>query len=119
MYLNTLGLKFDTVRYWLEKHAHQSSAPIRRESGDDPQLEDELEADVILSGHLKGNSRRARKHKQEVLQRFFASLPRLPSHYCRKSSTKSYLQTDIRSKCQLYELYKLYCTESNEEPFQI
>ncbi|GFU46245.1 uncharacterized protein TNCV_2155761 [Trichonephila clavipes] len=45
------------------------------------------------------------KPRRQV-QRFFDSLPKLESHYCRKDSSKLYFEPLWTSKSQLYNAYK-------------
>lgn len=44
--------------------------------------------------------------RRETMKLFLDEIPKLPSHYCRQSSSKLYLQSDIRSHAQLYQLYQ-------------
>nr|CAH7748432.1 unnamed protein product [Callosobruchus chinensis] len=57
-------------------------------------------------------------HRQ--LRRFFDSLLKLESHYCRKDSSKFYLEPLWTSKSQLYKLYKDdFCPREKAEPLRI
>nr|CAH7713644.1 unnamed protein product [Callosobruchus chinensis] len=57
-------------------------------------------------------------HRQ--LRRFFDSLPKHESHYCRKNSSKLYLEPLWTSKSQLYKLYKDdLCPREKAEPLSI
>ncbi|XP_060808417.1 uncharacterized protein LOC132903662 [Amyelois transitella] len=57
---------------------------------------------------------------QKQLRRFFDSLPKLESHYCRKDSSKLYLEPLWTSKSQLYKAYtKDFCSQKNAEPLSI
>lgn len=48
---------------------------------------------------------------------FFNALPKLESHYCRKSSSKLYLEPNWTSKSGLYHCYKEnWCKERNTLP---
>ena len=51
-----------------------------------------------------------------VVRNFLESLPKLPSHYCRASSEKQYLEPLITSKSQLHRLYEDHCTETSQTP---
>jgi len=121
MFLNTFGLKESTIRYWLEKNslsAKKLSRNIREDLGIvDEEIESEMETENNVSiGHKKGNSRRAKKHKNEYLVNFFNKLPKVPPHYCRKFTRNLYLQTDITSISHLYNIYCVACTNDNKEP---
>lgn len=109
MFLNTFGLKESTIRYWLQKESlSENILPrnVREDLGivdEETECEMETENDVTI-GHKKGNSRRGKKYKNEYLEHIFNKLPKLPSHYCRKSTRKLYLQTDITSIAHLYNI---------------
>lgn len=49
------------------------------------------------------------------LKKFFDELPKMPSHYCRASSTKLYLEPVVQNKSKLYKLYCDKCNEQQEE----
>lgn len=117
MFLSTFGLKESTVRYWLENKILPGSK-LPKHIRDDLDIIDDVELETEVdsvfennnsTGHKKGNSRRARKHKNEYLINFFNKLPKLPSHYCRQSTRKLYLQTEINSVSHLYNIYCNTC----------
>ncbi|GFY52896.1 uncharacterized protein TNIN_34611 [Trichonephila inaurata madagascariensis] len=59
------------------------------------------------------------KPRRQV-RRFFDSLPKLESHYCRKDSSKLYLEPLWTSKSQLYNAYKDdFCPREKAEPLII
>lgn len=43
------------------------------------------------------------------IQQFLTSLPAMPSHYCRKSSSKTYLEPVFNSKAEVYQAYMEWC----------
>ncbi|XP_039286246.1 uncharacterized protein LOC120351823 [Nilaparvata lugens] len=47
------------------------------------------------------------------LNMFFSRLNKLPSHYCRKDTSKMYLDQSVRSMVDLYKEYCKYCLELN------
>ncbi|KAK6178487.1 hypothetical protein SNE40_013273 [Patella caerulea] len=59
-----------------------------------------------------------RKHEKNAINRqfvkdFIGDLPKLPSHYCRSSTSRLYLQPDIPSFAKLYERYIEYCADKS------
>ena len=44
---------------------------------------------------------------------FLKSLPTLPSHYCRSSSSKNYLYNEIPNRAALYKLFEKFCKEKD------
>ncbi|KAF6209190.1 hypothetical protein GE061_014935 [Apolygus lucorum] len=110
MYLSSLGLRENEVRYWLENF-EKNNVPInRRDAAVLVRAENDDAADDVERLTSKSwNDRR------EFLSKFFDELPTMPSHYCRKNTRKLYLQTDITSWTQLYNLYRQKCKQSGEE----
>lgn len=75
-FLGTLGIKEWTVRYWLGEKPNRDTTMKRKENTALPPL-------------------------KELVQTFLRAMPKLPSHYCRKESTKLYLEPIIQSKREL------------------
>ncbi|KAL4132185.1 hypothetical protein QTP88_009392 [Uroleucon formosanum] len=112
MYLNTLGLNKSEVRYWIQNFKNTNLPTIKCN-----EFIEENENDNDNYAREKDRSL-VRKPLQKIvtLQNFFDSLPTLPSHYCRKTSKKLFLQTDIKSWTQLYKLYTENCKKNSEAP---
>ena len=53
--------------------------------------------------------------KCQIVRQFLEKLPKMPSHYCRRSTNKMYLQPDIGSISVLYKLFQDYLKENNCE----
>uniref|UniRef100_A0A2H1WLH6 SFRICE_019922 n=1 Tax=Spodoptera frugiperda TaxID=7108 RepID=A0A2H1WLH6_SPOFR len=87
-FLETLGIKEWTVRYWL---------------GDRTNMKERETTEVI-----------EKEPKRELAKKYLAALPKLPSHYCRQSTSKLYLEPIIQSKSQLYRLYVDYSASENK-----
>lgn len=49
------------------------------------------------------------------LKSFLKSLAKLPSHYCRKNSTRLYLEPIFKSMGELYGIYKDTCNEEERK----
>uniref|UniRef100_A0A6P7GY85 Uncharacterized protein LOC114347948 n=1 Tax=Diabrotica virgifera virgifera TaxID=50390 RepID=A0A6P7GY85_DIAVI len=54
--------------------------------------------------------------KRDFAVSFVNSLPKTPSHYCRKDTGKLYLENTFHSEMELYRLYKGKCDNSGNEP---
>lgn len=68
---------------------------------------------ILNSDH--GNRGRAPKNKTDDLKirkvkRFIQKFPKIPSHYCRKNSSKLYFYPEL----SLSKLYEMYCAETSE-----
>lgn len=98
MFLGTLGLKEKMVHSWLKE----------KNSGMSNKTETSTNAE-------KNKNSEKKKH----LQFFFNDLPKQPSHYCRKDSSKIYLEQTFQTKSQLYKIYQEKCLQENVEPYTI
>lgn len=56
------------------------------------------------------------KRKRIFVTEFLNKLPKLPSHYCRKSTSRLYFEPYVKSKSQLYNMYKIMCDEESKQP---
>lgn len=57
--------------------------------------------------------------ENKSLIEFLNDLPKMPSHYCRKRTSFLYLQPDIASKRQLYDLYVEHCKTLNVKALSV
>lgn len=99
MFLGCLGLKEKMVHSWVRKS--------------------QLGILEITPRTENNNMLRKRTIRTDYLKTFFDSLPKQPSHYCRKDTSKVYLEQSFRSKAQLYECYKEKCQQDNVQPYTI
>lgn len=79
MFLNTFGLKEWSVLNWVSNSENKNGmVPAKEKTNKQRRL-----------SRTKTIDRR-----KQVLEYFLDNLPKLPSHYCRKSSKKYILRTD-------------------------
>ena len=90
MFLGTMGLKEDMVQDWVKKTEHG----------------------INIQNNLVKANKKVNNQKRTKLKEFFDSLPKMPSHYCRKESSKLYLEQFFQTKQELYRQYKKYCEDS-------
>ncbi|XP_045540071.1 uncharacterized protein LOC123722410 [Papilio machaon] len=86
MFLNTLGIKDWFVRYWLEKT--NSAMP--------PHSQKEIHSKKKQAAHV-------------FAEEFLNSLPKMPSHYCRSSTSRQYLEPLFQNMAQLYKEFSSKC----------
>jgi len=55
------------------------------------------------------------KIKRIFVTEFLEKLPKLPSHYCRKCTSRFYFEPYIKSMSQLYSMYIIKCNEENKQ----
>lgn len=103
MFCNTLGISMRTVTDWLHKGL---TSPETEKPTDNV----ETKTQNLHKKPLRNND------KKMSVTEFLNSLPKLESHYCRKSSTRLYLEPRWKSKAELYALYKdSWCKEKQIE----
>lgn len=51
--------------------------------------------------------------KKDGIQKWLDLLPKVPSHYCRSTSKKIYVESSFRSKLHMYNVYNEWCNTSN------
>lgn len=104
MFSNTLGVSMRTITHWLNRSLSSPETKKR----DDVETESN---DFDKKKQLKNNE------KKESVRDFFSNLPKLESHYCRKSSSKLYLEPRWKNKTELYDFYKnVWLTDRKTEP---
>lgn len=59
-----------------------------------------------------GGSNRTNEIVTEHANNFIESLPKMPSHYCRKDSKRLYFPEEFRNVSNLYRIYKDNCRQS-------
>lgn len=55
------------------------------------------------------------KKNRKFVNIFLEKIPKMPSHYCRTSTSKLYLEPYIQSKSQLYNMYIEMCNNEGKE----
>lgn len=97
-FLNTLCLGSFTVQSWVKK-SRDRVIPCRE-----------------IQNTIRIQTPRSRTQQKILTARnFLDNIPKLPSHYARKETSKLYLEPIYRSPSDLYKQYKELCIE-NEEP---
>ncbi|CAB0004000.1 unnamed protein product [Nesidiocoris tenuis] len=117
MFLNTLGVKGSESNYWIGKFT-ECSVPTSKTS-QDIICSQEPSTEIGASRSVSANTihtRSARLARRRHLLNFLSSLPKLPSHYCRKNSNQNYLQLDIRSYAKLYTINIDHCEAKGTNP---
>jgi len=123
MFTNSLALKWSTIKRWIANYSSLGAV------SDD---EDALLFSEVTISNLEEHTPLTQKNQQqqaalqtelspinlrrETMKMFLDEIPKLPSHYCRQSSSKLYVQSDIKSYAQLYQLYIEYSNNVSVQP---
>lgn len=99
MFLSTFGLKEWSVRSWCLT-AEKKTGMHKKE----------------ISKDLRESRKRVSRSMQEsknVLKEYLDAIPKLPSHYCRASTSKMYLEPIFQSKSDVYREYEKFAKEKD------
>lgn len=97
MYLNTLALVDMTVNDWVKKGKPNCGMH-------------ETDAGKKTPNRISNKNKEAREKAKTYLQ----TLQKLPSHYCRSSTSKQYLEPIFTTQADVYRAYELYCKEKGD-----
>lgn len=98
MFLNTLCLGEWSVRDWVHRSNYGMNESTEYSVRNRPKRHDNFEENTSL------------------LKTFLEQLNKLPLHYCRKDTSKLYLEQSFQSYQQLYNEYIRYCNENSSKP---
>jgi len=90
------------MQKYVFKHSHSKSGRV-----DNSELAEESEDGMIPAAKdrtMPQMSRSTEKPRENV-RKFLNEIPKLPSHYCRASSSKLYLEPHFRSLADVYKLF--------------
>ncbi|VEN46706.1 unnamed protein product, partial [Callosobruchus maculatus] len=65
---------------------------------------------------MENRRRYSTTEKKNLLKKFFMELPKMPSHYCRSSTSKMYLEPVFQSKMDVYREYAKYSDTQKQKP---
>ncbi|XP_060843700.1 uncharacterized protein LOC132927277 [Rhopalosiphum padi] len=115
MFLNTLCLNEWMVRNWINSSINglpQSTKNIKKNN-----LQNNLNLEFDNEEEIEEPIPRVSVSvRHNHLISWFGSLPKMPSHYCRKRSERLYLEGPFNSKQEVYDVYLLKCKEENMKP---
>lgn len=113
MFLATMGIGERAIRNWKKaSNTDEGEQNFNEIVGQ----EDPDSASILQSGcrkYQKLSEARNKKFRQsnEALATFLEALAKMESHYCRKNSSKQYLEPNWISKQDLYREYCRWCAE--------
>lgn len=96
-FLATLNIGERTVYYALGHQTSQRTAAMDRRGSHVPKNKTPSDDLKFADDHIR-------------------SLPAVPSHYCRKSSSKLYLDNNLQNLAKVYRLYKAKCAQHQRVP---
>lgn len=112
MFCNTFGLGEWSVRNWAMSGQQHGMRPVSKNDAGELTTRQKDSSDNNVEPRNRVKDKKIKQSKCFAVQ-FIDSLPKMPSHYCRRDTLKVYLEPVIESKQQLYRLYTEKCKESN------
>lgn len=96
-FLNTLALGRDTFNRWLKEGLASTIGDDTREA--------------------EPNSKKNQKNKQmrQSVIEWLEIIPKVPSHYCRSSSSRVYVESTFQSKRHMHSIYEEWCKTNDKK----
>lgn len=108
MFCHTLGMSVRTISKWMteEDISHRVGENVT-----------EIGNSGCSSKSVMNEKNIKRNQKRDGIKKFLDEIPKLESHYCRKSTKKLYLEPHFKTKVELFSFYKEnWCKEKALEP---
>lgn len=104
MFLNTLSIGEDCFKRWTKKISIPNSNSSESEHDPEP---------ILLTP-----SPRVLKKQNDIIhiKDWLHLLPKVPSHYCRQSTSKIYVESNFVSIESMFNVYKEWCVSENITP---
>ena len=122
MFLNTLALGEDQFRRWTKS----KDEGLLSESGNDDRHDDGMNNE---RGHasqstakvgIQNSRKKVRRSRKDIrradVKEWLDLLPKVPSHYCRASSSKVYVECTFRSLLHMYDVYSDFIKSKGKVP---
>ena len=106
-FLTTLCVGRDSFKRWVKDDQ------LTTESKSVP---DEEEGESTHSdAHISQGTKQKDKHtvRRQHVAEWLDALPKVPSHYCRSSSKRVYVEATFRSKSHMYRIFESWCVENS------
>lgn len=110
-FLNTLNLGEDSMKRWIESENDENYSDFHSSSED------------IENPSIKRKALSRKVIERELLidnvKSWLDLIPKVPSHYCRASSCKQYVDNSFKSKNNMYKIFKDWCDQNNKKPLHL
>lgn len=109
MFLNTLCLGEDTLKRWIKQETTVSGAGDSSDS-------DETQAHKTKRKKPQCERALRKEHLYQTVVEWLDLIPKVPSHYCRASTSREYVDNSFISKQNMYGIFVKWCMENNKKP---
>lgn len=113
MFINSLALGEDCVKRWLKQGTSE-----RRSSTSDRDEFSDASPEIIKQKKITRQTLNRQKLSNAVIE-WLDLIPKVPSHYCRASTTRQYVDNAFLSKQNMYNIFKNWCSENGKQPLNL
>lgn len=105
MFINTFAIGRDTFQRWSQNFDLVEKGLVEQDDNETDRETDKVNKATDTTLKNKQNARK-----------WLNNLPKVPSHYCRSSSKKNYIESLFRSTLHLFQVYEEFCKQHNQKP---
>lgn len=111
MFLNTLSLGEDSLKRWTKQETTVNGGS----SDSDETLQTSTRSTRTPLKTLQSNKRLRKQNLRQTVVQWLDLIPKVPSHYCRASTSRQYVDNSFVSKQNMYNIFVKWCSENNEK----
>lgn len=114
LFLNTLGLGEDSLKRWIKETDSTTRNNSSTSNSDTSAQSFSLDENKTVKFQ---ETRRSIERKQvtETVVTWLSIIPKVPSHYCRASSSMRYVDNEFISKNNMYKIFKNWCIDEQKK----
>lgn len=110
MFLNTLSLGEDSLKRWIKQETIDSDF-----SESDETLQTSIQSSRINLKKPQSDKRLRKEELRLTVMQWLDLIPKVPSHYCRASTSRSYVDNSFVSKQNMYNRFVEWCSENEKK----
>lgn len=115
-FLSTFDVSKDMIINWIQDKLDlsSSSANTSTEKGGKVKEHRKLNKKETQRREASKNQEAKKNTNKSTVSDWLKLLPKMPSHYCRSSTTKQYVESTFLSYRHMHEMYKEWCLENHK-----
>lgn len=107
-FLSTFGIRKDSFFQWMHEECLSSDDSILEESKDNNSMKRKRKIDKDQQ-----ELQRIKRLKSDSVLTWLNLLPKIPSHHCRASTSRVYVDSSFNSKLHMHSVFKEWCNKTN------
>ena len=105
-FLSTLCIGKDSFKRWVKDNDPPDSTDNSADS-------DVCSEEEIVNVPDQATKKTRHKVNRQHVNEWIDTLPKVPSHYCRSSSKRVYVEATFRSQSHMYKIYSSWCADNS------